>query len=438
MPRRRSTTRLEIRTEDGAGAPGGRDASIPPAPRLALPLRPPPATTTCACASRGAASIARAGNASSWRRAPPTRVARASRRRAASSGSGRISTRCAAQHNWGFGDFGDLGALLRTLRRRRRGLRRREPAARDSEPRARDHAVLAVEPPLPQRALPRRRGGARVGGVPGRARTRRRSRVRRAARGVARRRRDRPRRRARREAARAARSLRDLLRAARGRRERAERAFAAFVRREGTRLRDFATWEALAAHFAERRQRPATAWRRWPLAYQRPDGAAVAAFREAHAAEIEFRRGCSSRSPSSSRAPSASGRDAGLAIGLYQDLAVGSAGDSADTWMAPALFATGASVGAPPDDYAPEGQNWGFPPLDPHALRADGYRFFAAMLRANFASAGALRIDHAMGLDAALLDSRGPPGARGHLRAIPATTSSSACSRSRAGAMRRS
>jgi 4-alpha-glucanotransferase len=175
-------------------------------------------------------------------------------------------------------------------------------------------------------------------------------------------------------------------------------AFAAFVEIEGQRLRDFATWEVLAAHFAERPDRPATAWRRWPLAYRRADGAEVAAFRDAHATEIEYRMWLQFELAEQLARAAAAGRDAGLAIGLYQDLAVGSAGDSADTWMAPALFAAGASVGAPPDDYAPDGQNWGFPPLDPHALRADGYRFFAAMLRANFASSGALRIDHAMGL----------------------------------------
>lgn len=190
-------------------------------------------------------------------------------------------------------------------------------------------------------------------------------------------------------------------------------AFAAFVELEGQRLRDFATWEVLAEHFAQAPDRPATAWRTWPIAYQRPDGAEVAAFRAAHAVDIEFRMWLQFELAEQLARASAAGRDAGLAIGLYQDLAVGSAGDSADTWMAPALFAKGASVGAPPDDYAADGQNWGFPPLDPHALRADGYRFFAAMLRANFASAGALRIDHAMGLLRLFWIPEGRPGSAG-------------------------
>ncbi len=190
-------------------------------------------------------------------------------------------------------------------------------------------------------------------------------------------------------------------------------AFDAYRQREGERLRDFATWEALAAHFAVAPEQPATAWRRWPHAYQRPDTAAVAAFRREHAGEIEFRCWLQFEVAEQLEQVAASGRDAGLAIGLYQDLAVGCADDSADTWMAPSLFASGVAVGAPPDDYAPDGQNWGFPPLDPHAIRADGYRFFSALLRASFASAGALRIDHAMGLQRLFWIPAGRPGGDG-------------------------
>ncbi len=63
-----------------------------------------------------------------------------------------------------------------------------------------------------------------------------------------------------------------------------------------------------------------------------------------------------------------------------------------------ALFATGATVGAPPDRYVRAGQDWGLPPFIPHRLRAAGYEPFIQTMRAAFRHARGLRIDHVMGL----------------------------------------
>ena len=101
---------------------------------------------------------------------------------------------------------------------------------------------------------------------------------------------------------------------------------------------------------------------------------------------------CSSRPRPTARAR------LGLGVGLYQDLAVSIDRGGAEAWANQDLYVVGASIGAPPDDLNLKGQNWGLPPLNPERLRAARYAPFIAMLRANMRHAGALRIDHVMGL----------------------------------------
>ncbi len=88
----------------------------------------------------------------------------------------------------------------------------------------------------------------------------------------------------------------------------------------------------------------------------------------------------------------------GMRIGLIRDLAVGGDGSGAEIKLQSNLYCELASIGAPPDPLAPQGQNWGLPPLDPHALRFDAYRHFIRLLQTNMAHCGALRIDHVMAL----------------------------------------
>lgn len=106
---------------------------------------------------------------------------------------------------------------------------------------------------------------------------------------------------------------------------------------------------------------------------------------------------CSGRPTCSWRA-AARCRERGMAIGLYLDLAVSVDRSGSDAWSFPGCFAASASVGAPPDDFNLSGQDWGLPPLLPQALREHGHEPFVLALRANMRHAGALRIDHVMGL----------------------------------------
>jgi 4-alpha-glucanotransferase len=62
------------------------------------------------------------------------------------------------------------------------------------------------------------------------------------------------------------------------------------------------------------------------------------------------------------------------------------------------VLADGVSVGAPPDEFNSQGQDWGSPPLVPWRLRDADYEPFIQSIRATMAGAGGLRIDHVMGL----------------------------------------
>ena len=173
--------------------------------------------------------------------------------------------------------------------------------------------------------------------------------------------------------------------------------FAAFRRAQGEPLQRFAIFQALrehrGAHASVQRD-----WRRWPPELRDPASPAVAAFAEAHEAEVGFFAYLQWQAHLQLAACAQAARAARLPIGLYLDLAVGTDAAGADAWAAPDLVANGATIGAPPDVWNRKGQNWGLPPLNSAALRAQGFRPFVELLRANMRWAGALRIDHVLGL----------------------------------------
>lgn len=197
------------------------------------------------------------------------------------------------------------------------------------------------------------------------------------------------------------------------------RAFDAYRAREGDALVDFATFCALEDHF-DASGEPHVPWDAWPAALRHPHSPQVRSFRERNAEAVTFHAWLQFETDRQLALAREAARDAGLAVGVYQDLAVGLAPDGADVWAFPDLFARGASTGAPPDDYASQGQNWGLPPLDPIRLRASGYRYWTRVLRAGFAHSGALRIDHVMGLFRLFWIPAGAPSASGAYVRYPA------------------
>jgi glycogen operon protein len=166
-------------------------------------------------------------------------------------------------------------------------------------------------------------------------------------------------------------------------------AFSAFIAAGGDDLANFAAFEAISAH---QRGKP---WQQWPQALRDAEPAAIASFAAGQRAEIRFAQ---FQQWLSEQALGEAAADTGLAIGLYRDLAVGSAPDGAEAWDCQHRLARGVSIGAPPDPFAADGQVWNLPAPDPLATERDGYRGFGRLLASNMRHAGALRIDHAMGL----------------------------------------
>jgi 4-alpha-glucanotransferase len=83
-------------------------------------------------------------------------------------------------------------------------------------------------------------------------------------------------------------------------------------------------------------------------------------------------------------------------IGLSIDLPVGSHPAGYETWAHPGLFAPDTAVGAPPDTFFVDGQNWGFPPQLPGQMRHSGYALWRQMIERAGRHAAMLRIDHVM------------------------------------------
>lgn len=109
-----------------------------------------------------------------------------------------------------------------------------------------------------------------------------------------------------------------------------------------------------------------------------------------------------------------------MPLGLYHDLALGSDRYGADGWRFQEVLAHQADCGAPPDAFAPEGQNWGLSPSDPVKLRASGYQLFIDLLRNNLRYGGAIRIDHVMALFRLFWIPRGMPASKGTYVHYPA------------------
>jgi 4-alpha-glucanotransferase len=153
----------------------------------------------------------------------------------------------------------------------------------------------------------------------------------------------------------------------------------------GDALEGWARYCALADEHGPR-------WSRWPAPLREPTSRAVADAARSRADAVAFHAWL--QLLLEEQLTRANAGD----VRLIQDLAVGIDPDGADAWLHQDLLALDMSIGAPPDGFAPAGQDWGLPPFVPWRLRDAGYRPLAELFRASMAPGGGLRVDHVMGL----------------------------------------
>lgn len=143
---------------------------------------------------------------------------------------------------------------------------------------------------------------------------------------------------------------------------------------------------------------PAPGQKDWPDCYRRAGTPEVRRFAEENAFLIDFFKFIHWVADTQLAAVFEKSRRLKFKIGLYQDQAVGVASDGAEPWAHPDSFVKGVDIGAPPDKMRPRGQRWGFAIPNPLALNANSYTHYRDLMRFNMKYAGALRIDHVMGL----------------------------------------
>ncbi|MET7622328.1 4-alpha-glucanotransferase [Streptomyces sp. NPDC005408] len=164
-----------------------------------------------------------------------------------------------------------------------------------------------------------------------------------------------------------------------------------FLAEQGRALEDHATWCALAeVHGSE--------WHNWPAALRDPHSPETARARYELMDRVDFHSRLAWLTDRQLAAAGLAARTAGMGVGIVHDLAVGVHPGGADAWAQRDAFAAGMSVGAPPDAFNARGQDWGLPPWRPDVLAASGYAPYRGLLRGLLHNAGALRIDHVMGL----------------------------------------
>src|SRR5579871_856513 len=167
--------------------------------------------------------------------------------------------------------------------------------------------------------------------------------------------------------------------------------FAAFCRSRAPTLSRFAAFEVLRRRFT-------TPWWTWPSEWRTPDAAAIERLRTETGDALGFYEYVQWLADQQLMRCRDRARELGLPVGLYVDVAVGVRADGFDAWNAPDAIVRSLSLGAPPDLLNTLGQNWGLAAFSGVGLQAQAFVPFREMLRASMRYAGAIRLDHVLGL----------------------------------------
>ena len=170
-------------------------------------------------------------------------------------------------------------------------------------------------------------------------------------------------------------------------------AFEAYCKKEGEDLRAYAVWCLAYDKWGAPSDDPEC----WEKTYSK-DSPEVAELCEKYPRLLEFYMWMEWIATDQLAQAQQAAHQAGMKIGIMSDMAVGVHPQGAEVWWNPERFARGATVGAPPDMFNQQGQNWSQPPLNPVNLEENGYATYRNMVAGMFAKAGAVRIDHILGL----------------------------------------
>ncbi|MBI5280127.1 MAG: 4-alpha-glucanotransferase [Candidatus Solibacter usitatus] len=173
------------------------------------------------------------------------------------------------------------------------------------------------------------------------------------------------------------------------------RAFRKWIAEEGDLLDRFAIYSALDERL-HAENRSLWIWPDWPPEYRDPESDAVKEFASRYWRRVLFHKYVQWQIHRQLELVQSHALALGMPIGLYHDLALAADKCGSDLWAYRPFFVEGCRVGSPPDDFAPDGQDWAFPPPNSGIHRENGYRLFAESIRKNARHGGALRIDHVM------------------------------------------